>query len=342
MPVKDGGKPERRRDRMKAVAKPRLITLNEIRAAQERLRGVALHTPLVWWPGSTEKEQLYLKAENLQPIGSFKLRGAYNLIASLTPAERKRGVIAHSSGNHAQGVAYAARAMHTKATIVLPSTAPKIKVDATRALGAEIIISGPNSADRIKQAAELAEKHGYVEVPPYNDLRTIAGTGTIGMEILEDMPDCKLVLAPISGGGHISGIAAAVKMLKPNCKVIGVEPELAADAQASLKAGKRITFDPARVNQTIADGLRTTPVGEIPFEHIYKYVDDIVAVTEDEIRRAVKMLLLQGRTLAEPSGAVSFAAWYFHRGKLPPAKKTVAVVSGGNIAPEMLKEILGA
>ena len=301
-----------------AAAKAKLVTLNEIRDAQKRIRGVALRTPLVSWPGSTEKEQLYLKAENLQPIGSFKLRGAYNLIAQLTPAERKRGVIAHSSGNHAQGVAYAARALHTKATIVLPNTAPKIKVDATRALGAEIVISGPNSADRIRDSEELAAKHGYVMVPPYNDLRIIAGTGTIGMEILEDLPDVKLVLAPISGGGHISGIAAAIKQMKPNCKVIGVEPELAADAQASLKAGKRITFDPARVNQTIADGLRSTPVGEICFDHIYKYVDDVVTVTEDEIRKAVKLLLQGARLLAETSGAVTFAAWNFHRDELLP------------------------
>jgi threonine dehydratase len=213
-------------------------------------------------------------------------------------------------------------------------------VEATRDLGAEIVISGPDSADRIRQSEELAAKHGYVMVPPYNHLHIIAGTGTIGLEILEDAPDCKLVLVPVSGGGLISGVAAAIKQKKPNVKVIGVEPELAADAQASLKAGKRITFDPKQVNSTIADGLRTTPVGEIPFEHIYKYVDDVVTVTEQEIKKAVKMLLLQGRVLAEPSGAVTSAAWLFHRDQLPPAKKSVAVVSGGNIAPEMLKEIL--
>src|SRR4051812_36928596 len=317
-----------------------LVTLKEIEAAQKRIAGVALRTPLVQWPGSTEKAALYLKAESLQPIGSFKLRGAYNMIAQLSAADCKRGVIAHSSGNHAQGVAYAARARGVKATIVLPSTAPKIKVEATKALGAEIVISGPDSADRIRQSEELAQKHGYVMVPPYNHLHIIAGTGTIGLEILEDMEDCRLVLAPVSGGGLISGVAAAIKQRKPNVKVIGVEPELAADAQASLKAGKRITLDPARVNQTICDGLRTTPVGEIPFEHIYKYVDDIVTVTEMEIKKAVKMLLLQGRVLAEPSGAVTAAAWLFHRDQLPTAKKAAAVVSGGNIAPEMLKEIL--
>lgn len=320
----------------------KLVTLAEIEAARKRIAGVALRTPLVRWPGSADKQELYLKAECLQPIGSFKLRGAYNMVAQLSPAECKRGIIAHSSGNHAQGAAYAARARGVRATIVLPSTAPKIKVEATRALGAEIVISGPDSADRIKQSEELAAKHGYVMVPPYNHRHIIEGTGTIGLEILEDMPDCKLVLAPVSGGGLISGVAAAIKQRKPNVKVVGVEPEIAADAQASLKAGKRITFDPAKVNQTIADGLRTTPVGEIPFEHIYKYVDDIVTVTEHEIKKAVKMLLLQGRVLAEPSGAVTSAAWFFHRDKLPPATKAVAVVSGGNIAPEMLKEMLGA
>jgi len=319
-----------------------LVTLKEVEAAQERIRGVALRTPLVAWPGSTDKEQLYLKAESLQPIGSFKLRGAYNMIAQLTPAECKRGVIAHSSGNHAQGVAYAARARGVKATIVLPSTAPKIKVDATRALGAEIVISGPTSPERIALAEELAAKRALVMVAPYNDELIIAGQGTMGAEIMEDLPDVKLVLVPVSGGGLISGVATAIKSLKPNVKVVGVEPELAADAQASLKAGKIIKFDPAQVARTIADGLRTTPVGEIPFQHIYKYVDDIVTVTEDEIRAAIKKLLLESRILAEPSGAVTSAAWFFHRDKLPPAKKTAAVVSGGNIEPALLKEILQA
>lgn len=262
------------------------------------------------------------------------------MVASLSAAEKKRGIIAHSSGNHAQGAAFAARALAVKATIVLPSTAPKNKVDATRALGAEIVMSGPNSADRISLSEKLAAEHDYVMVPPYNDERIIAGTGTIGMEILDDLEDVKLVLVPVSGGGLISGVAAAIKLRKPNVKVVGVEPELAADAQASLKAGKRITFDPVQVNKTIADGLRTTPVGEIPFEHIYKFVDDIVTVTEDEIRKTIKLLLMDARLLAEPSGAVTTAAFLFHRDKLPPAKKAVAVLSGGNIAPEIFKEVM--
>lgn len=319
-----------------------LVNLDDILAAQQRIRGVALRTPLVYFPAPINSDSLYLKAENLQPIGSFKLRGAYNKIASLTVEERKRGVIAHSSGNHAQGVAFAARALATKATIVLPSTAPQIKVAATRALGAEIVISGPNSADRIQLSEELAAKHGYIMVPPYNDEKIIAGTGTIGLEIFEDAPDVELVLVPVSGGGLLSGVASALKLRNPRIKVVGVEPELAADAQASFRAGKLVSWDPAEVNKTICDGLRTTPVGAIPFEHITRYVDDIVTVTEEEIRRSVKRLLLEARLLAEPSGSVTSAAYFYHRDQLPAAKKTVAVVSGGNIAPEMLKEILDA
>ena len=317
-----------------------LVTLEEIKAARERIRGVAVHTPLVFWPKSPNGDQLFLKAESFQPIGSFKLRGAYNKISSLSVEEKRRGVIAHSSGNHAQGVAYAARAQGVKATIVLPSTAPKIKVDATRAMGGEIVISGPNSADRIQQCATLAAQHGYVEVPPYNDVLIIAGTGTISLEILDDLDDVDLVLSPISGGGLVSGVAAAIKYIKPSVKVVGVEPELAGDAQASMRAGKRVTFDPVQVNQTIADGLRTSPVGEIPFEHMKKFLDDVVTVTEQEIRETVKQLLLHGKLLAEPSGAVTTAAWLYHRNQLPPAKKTVAIISGGNIAPEMLEEIM--
>lgn len=317
-----------------------LVTLDAINTARKRIQGVALRTPLVLWPRSSAGDQLYLKPESLQPIGSFKLRGAYNKIAQLSAEEKERGVIAHSSGNHAQGVAFAARAQGVKATIVLPNTAPAVKLEATRMLGASIVISGPNSEDRIRQCEELANLHGYVEIPPYNDVQIIAGTGTIAMEIHDDLTDVDVILSPVSGGGLISGIAAATKLRNPKVKVIGVEPQLAGDAQASLRAGKRIRFDPAEVNKTIADGLRTTPVGEIPWEHIHRYVDDIVTVSEDEIRSAVKLLLLSGRILAEPSGAVTSAAWLFHRSELPPARKTVAIVSGGNIAPAVLEECL--
>jgi threonine dehydratase len=286
--------------------------------------------------------ELFLKAECLQPVGSFKLRGAYNKIASLSDAEKRRGIIAHSSGNHAQGVAYAARAIGVRATIVVPENIPEIKLKATKSYGAEVVIVGSASEDRIKKAAELEAQHGYVPVPPYNDERIIAGQGTIGFEIIEELKDVELVLSPVSGGGLISGIASAIKQINPKVKVMGVEPELAADAQASLRQKQRVTFPAEQVGRTIADGLRTSPVGEIPFQHIMKYVDDIVAVTEDEIRESMRRILQNVRIVAEPSGAVAPAAAFFHSEKLPKVRKMVAVVSGGNVDPKMLANILNA
>src|SRR5947209_8471136 len=211
-----------------------LVTLEEIRAAQQRIRGVALRTPLTRMGAPREgRAELYLKLENLQPIGSFKLRGAYNKIASLTEEERRRGVITYSSGNHAQGVAYAARAVGARAIVVMPRTAPSIKAESTRALGAEIEFVGPASSERQARAEELARQHGYIVVPPFNDLKIIAGQGTIGLELLEDLAELDTVLVPIGGGGLISGIGAALKQLRPEIRVIGVEPELANDAQLS-------------------------------------------------------------------------------------------------------------
>jgi threonine dehydratase len=298
-----------------------------------------LRAPLIAFPAA-DGVRFLLKAECLQPIGSFKLRGAYNKIASLSAEERSRGVIAHSSGNHAQGVAYAARALGVSATIVIPRNIPEIKRAATAALGANLVTVGSASADRIKKAEELAAEHGWVPVPPYNDEAIIAGQGTIGLEIVEDFSDVDLVLSPVSGGGLISGIAAAIKQLRPEVKVIGVEPELAADAQASLRAGQRVTWPSEKVGQTIADGLRTSPVGEIPFAHMQKFVDDIVTVSEEEIRRAMRTLLLSSRIVAEPSGAVAPAAFLYHREKLPAARNVVAIVSGGNASPDLLASVI--
>jgi threonine dehydratase len=286
-----------------------------------------------------DSRRLFLKPENQQPIGAFKLRGAYNKIASLSAEKRKRGVITYSSGNHAQGVAYAARALGVKAVIVMPDNAPAIKREATAALGAEIVFVGPSSAERQLKAEELAAQHGYVIVPPFNDEHIIAGQGTIGLEILEDLPEVEAVFAPVGGGGLISGVATAIKLSKPSVKVIGVEPELAADAQASLRAGKIVQFPAAEVSRTIADGLRTQSIGTINFEHIRSYVDDIVTVTEAEIREAVKLLGANTRTVAEPSGAVATAGFLFPREQLPSTKLNVAVISGGNIDPRVLEEI---
>jgi threonine dehydratase len=288
--------------------------------------------PLEWDGG-----RLYLKPENLQPVGAFKLRGAYNKIASLTDEERSRGVITYSSGNHAQGVAYAARALATKAVIVMPRNAPAIKREATAALGAEVVFVGPSGVERQEKAEQLAAEHGYVIIPPYDDPKIIAGQGTAGLEILEDLPEVDLVLVPIGGGGLISGISTAIKLSKPNVKIIGVEPELAADAQASFRAGHIVKFPPEQVLSTSADGLRSQYVGTLTFEHIRRYVDDVVTVSEEDIFNAVRILAENPKTVAEPSGAVAPAAWLFHRDSLPASKETVAVISGGNVDPELLK-----
>jgi threonine dehydratase len=317
-----------------------VITLKDIRLAQRRVRGVALHTPLVPCPRGEEGRALYFKAESLQPTGAFKLRGAYNKISSLSPEERSRGVVAHSSGNHAQAVAYAARALGVRAVIVMPRGAARVKFDATAAFGAEVILVGDDSAERRRKAEELAAEHGYVPVPPYDDETLIAGQGTVGLEILQDLPDVETVLVPVSGGGLISGVAAALKLSRPEVRVVGVEPELAADARASLKSGRLVEFSAEQVGRTVADGLRVRKLGDAPFEHVLAFVDDIVAVSEDEILEAMRRLALRVRLVVEPSGAVPFAAYLFHQDKLPTTQTNAAVISGGNVEPHLLASVL--
>ncbi len=335
----------------KKVEWKQMVSLHDIQQARALLEGIAVRTPLFEWTAPSDQRKLFLKLENLQPIGALKLRGAYNKVASLSVEERRRGVISYSSGNHAQGVAYAARALGVKAIIVMPGNAPKNKLEATAALGAEIVTVGPSSEERRLRAEELAAEHGYVIVPPYNDEKIIAGQGTVGPEILEDLPNVETVLVPVGGGGLISGISAAIKLSQPlsdpklgqpRVKVIGVEPELAADAQASLRAGRIVSFPAEQVSRTLADGLRAQSIGAINFEHIRTYVDDIVSVTEDEIRAAMRALSRSPRTVAEPSGAVATAAFLFHADQLPNTKMNVAVISGGNIDPNLLETIRSA
>jgi threonine dehydratase len=316
-----------------------MITIFDLYTAQSRLNGVTVRTRPIEFDHADPNRRLYLKPENQQPIGAFKLRGAYNKIASLSDDERKSGVVSYSSGNHAQGVAYAARALGVKSVIVMPNNAPRIKREATAKLGAEIVLVGPGSDERRAKAEELAAQHGYVIVPPYNDEKIIAGQGTIGLEILEDLPDVGAVFAPVGGGGLISGVAAATKLTKPSIKVIGVEPELAADAQASLRAGEIVQWPADQVSRTLADGLRTQSIGDINFEHMRRYVDDIVTVSEDEIREAMKLLATNPKTVAEPSGAVATAGFLFRRDQLPSTKVNVAIISGGNIEPSMLESL---
>ena len=322
-----------------------LVTLPEIRAAAARIAGIAVKTPLVRAPfpgisGHGTNREIYLKAESLQPIGAFKIRGAANKILQLTPAEIARGVITYSSGNHAQGVAYAARAVGAKAVIVMPSNAPAIKRAATLALGAEVVDVGLASSERLAVAEQLVREHGYVVIPPYDDEQIIAGQGTCGLEIVEGLPDVDLVLAPVSGGGLLAGVAAAVKQLSPGTKVFGVEPELAGDTAESFRTGSIVTWPAELTSRTIADGLRTQSVGERNFAHIQAFVDGIVTVTEAEIRAAMRAIVAATRLVPEPSGAVATAALLFHGDQLPPYTRAVAVLSGGNVDPVLLAEVL--
>jgi threonine dehydratase len=322
-----------------------LVSLAEIRAAADRIAQIAVKTPLVEaaFPGLSGHgtgKQIWLKAESLQPIGAFKMRGAANKILQLGPEEIARGVITYSSGNHAQAVAYVAREVGAKAVIVMPSNAPAIKRAATLALGAEVVGVGLASSERLAVAEQLVRKHGYVVVPPYDDEQIIAGQATCGLEIVEALPDVDLVLAPVSGGGLLSGVAAAVKQLHPHAKVFGVEPELAGDTAESFRAGAIVKWPAELTSRTIADGLRTQSVGVRNFAHIQAFVDGIITVTEAEIRAAMRAIVAATRIVPEPSGAVAVAALLFHAEELPTYKKAVAVVSGGNVAPELLAEVL--
>lgn len=310
-----------------------LVTIDSIQDAAALIAPYALRTPLMQspWP------DLWLKPETLQPVGSFKIRGAAVAIARLDPELRSRGVIAQSSGNHAQAVAYIARAFGIDAYIIIPENAPSRKVEATRALGATVEVV--SLEEQYSRAEDLVRETGKALIPPFENLDVIAGQGTIGLEIAEDDPTIDTILVPVAGGGLISGIAAAVAALLPHAKVIGVEPELAADAADSFRAGERRAWDPSDTARTMADGLRTFSVGELPWAHIQAFVHDIITVTEDEIADATKRLALEARLLAEPSGAVTTAAYLHHAAELPGGR-TVAIVSGGNVDPTLYRALL--
>jgi len=314
-----------------------LVTIDEIREAAARIRGVATRTPLLRWDDRT-----WLKPESLQPVGAFKMRGAYNAIASLTDGERRRGVVTYSSGNHAQAVARAARLLGAPAVIVMPESAPKVKVEGVRRDGAEIVFTGPGSEERHRIALELVERRDLVMIEPYDDRRIIAGQGTCGLEIAEDLPDVTSVLIPVSGGGLSSGIATAVKTLAPGARVIGVEPELAADARESLAAGEIVHWDASLTTRTEADGLRVEQLGWLPFLHLRRYMDVIVTVTEEQLQDAIRQLATGARLVVEPSGAAAMAA---HLADSAPRAegddRRVIVISGGNLDLGRLAEILG-
>jgi threonine dehydratase len=320
-----------------------LVGIDAVRAAAVVLRGVAIRTPLV--PYGPPEDRVLLKAESLQPIGAFKIRGAYVAIAGLTAQERQRGVITYSSGNHGQGVARAARLLGAPAVIVMPSDAPAIKRERVAADGAEIVTVGPASDERRERAEAIAADRGLAIVPPFDDDRIIAGQGTIGLEIAEDLPDVAAILVPVGGGGLASGVAVAISALAPRARVIGVEPVLAADAAESLARGEIVRWSAEDVARTIADGTRTQALGPRTFAHLRAHMDGIVTVSEEEIAAGVRLAAERARLVAEPSGALAIAAIAFHSAELGLADRSrtiVGVVSGGNVDPAQYRAYLEA
>ena len=313
------------------------MKLQDFTTAREHLQKVLLPTHLIYSPIFSEesRNQIYIKPENLQKTGAFKIRGAYNKINKLTEEEKKRGVIASSAGNHAQGVAYAARELGIKAVIVMPKTTPLIKVQSTKKYGAEVVLYGDVYDDAYQKAKELEAQEGYVFVHPFDDIDVLEGQGTIALEILEEMPDAEVIVVPIGGGGLISGIAAAAKMIKPEIKIIGVEPSGAASATEALKKNKVVTLPEAN---TIADGTAVKRIGDLTFNCIKQYVDEVVTVDDYELTEAFLLLAEKHKIIAENSGILPLAALkkLNERGK-----KVVPVVSGGNIDVLMISSMIG-
>ncbi len=326
-----------------------LVSIEDISRAASALVDVAVRTPLLAFPSLEEPGALWLKLESLQATGSFKLRGAYNAISSLPVERRDRGVITYSSGNHAQAVAYAARAFRAPCIVVMPDDAPWVKVQATRALGAEIVLVPP--AERKRHAEELSAEDGLALIPPYDHPDVIAGQGTVGLEIVQDLPTVEVVLVPVGGGALASGVASAVKALQPSVSVVGVEPELASDAAASLRSGRLEAWPMTLTGRTVADGLRTNLseltlahlaqrlVSELTLAHLAQRLDAIVTVSDEEILAGVGELARSAHLVVEPSGAVSVAGYLCKREELPSGR-TVAVVSGGNIDPGLFADVI--
>ena len=319
----------------------KLVSLSDIEAARIRVRPAARVTPLieVAWPGQGSGT-LFLKCENFQPMGAFKIRGAYNMLAQLSPDELQRGVITYSSGNHGQAVALAAQLMGVRAVIVMPTTAPNVKIEGARGFGAEVTFAGTTSLDRKLRAEEIAAERGLTMVPPFDHPMIIAGQGTVGLEILEQCPNVATVIVEVGGGGLSSGVAAAIKQRAPQVRVIGVEPEGAAKMKRSLEAGTPVTLDKVA---SIADGLMTVRPGDLTFEHVRAYVDEIVTVADDDMVRAIRWLYRNARLVVEPSGSVTTAAVMLGRGGFDAAKgPVVAIVSGGNVEASKYAEYITA
>ena len=317
----------------------KLPTLADVRAARERIRGVAHETPIT--PSTTFSErtgaEVWLKLENLQRTGSFKLRGALNKLASLTEEERARGVIAASAGNHAQGVALAAKLSGVPAVIVMPERAPTTKAEAVRGYGAELLLHGKDYNEAEAKARELAQERGLAFVHAYDDPAIIAGQGTLALEIIEELPDVETIVVGVGGGGLIAGISLAAKALKPDVRIVAVEPSGAAKLPESLRKGRVESLASVK---TIADGLATRRAGALPFEAIRQHVDEVVQVEDDEIAMAILLLLERAKTLVEGAGAVGLAALLGGRFQVRPNEKVCVLLSGGNIDVTLLDQIL--
>jgi threonine dehydratase len=313
-----------------------MVSLKEIEGARARVRAIARVTPMVD-VSALAGRPLFLKCESLQPGGAFKIRGAYNMVAQLTDDQRRRGVVTYSSGNHGQAMALAARELGAPAVVVMPTTAPQIKVDGARAFGAEIIFAGTTSIERRKRAEEEAAARGLTMVPPFDHELIIAGQGSLGLEILEQLPNVETVLVPVGGGGLLAGVAAAIKQSRPGVRVVGVEPSGADAMKQSLSAGHVVTLPSTK---TIADGLMPVRPGDLTFAHARQFVDEVITVEDPQIIDAVLWLFTSAKIVAEPSGAATVAA------ALDDARATqgitVAIVSGGNISAEKLEELRAA
>jgi threo-3-hydroxy-L-aspartate ammonia-lyase len=312
---------------------PSLVTFASIKAAAVALPDQFSNSPLIRWG-----DEIWLKLESIQPTGSFKIRGAWTKLNRLSSEHRARGVIAYSSGNHGMAVAHAARLCGIAATVVVPRDAPGPKTGAIVLEGAALVPCTGGSEERRLLAESIAEETGQTLIPPYNDPDVIAGQGTIGVELLEQLPELASIVVPVGGGGLISGVAAAVKAVRPSVRVIGVEPELAGDARETLATGSLVQWPAEEVSQTIADGVRTQSLGPLNFAHVISLVDDIVTVTDEDILDAAVALMRGRHLIAEPSGAVSLAAV---RNGAVPAAGTVVIVSGGNAGTEVLARMLG-
>jgi threonine dehydratase len=325
-------------DRVRAVGEG-LVSLDSIQAARERIRAVANVTPLVDVSRAAGRA-LFLKCENMQPAGAFKIRAAYNMVAQLDPARRARGVITYSSGNHGQAMALAARALGAPAVVVMPTTAPAIKVDGARGFGAEVIFAGSTSSERKDRAEQEAATRGLTIVPPFDHEWIIAGQGTAGLEILEQRPDVAAIVAPVGGGGLLAGVAAAVKQTNANVKVIGVEPAGSAAMKAAVDAGHPVTLPGTR---SVADGLLPVRAGDLTFAHVRQFVDAVVTVDDDAIVEAVLWIFRHAKVVAEPSGAASTAAVL--SGAVARAVAVdgpiVAIISGGNMDADRLATLAG-